>query len=99
MASNTVHIGNHKKVAIEFSCPECNSKVKSAFNPKDAQVVDPHTDSESDSANTRYLPINCTCSCGKSFDGDAIIHLAGQDVDVTINDSRIADKDLTGYGF
>jgi hypothetical protein len=38
-------------------------------------------------------------ACGKSYDGTAIVHSAGLDIDVTIDDNQVKNSDLKVCGF
>jgi hypothetical protein len=87
MAFTSQHIGNNLSVVVEFPCPVCGKGTAKGTFKKSCMD------------KNGYADISCGCTCGECFDGTAILHQAGLDVDITINDNRVKDSDLKIYGF
>jgi rubredoxin len=86
MAFKDKHIGNKTDVSVEFPCPNCGKGIAKGIFNKTAADEDGHID------------VHCDCpACGTSYDGTAVMDSTGVNVDVTIDDKRIQDKNLNVY--
>ncbi|GHU97337.1 hypothetical protein FACS189483_03000 [Spirochaetia bacterium] len=81
-----MHIGDNQTVVCEFPCPVCMKGIAKG------------TVKKSQADKDGFIDIHCDCPCEKSFDGTVVIHPAGLDVDVTIDDPRVKDSELKVYG-
>jgi hypothetical protein len=85
MAYTSKHIGSKTGFTVEFPCPDCGTNRASGTFPIRA------------AHGSGNIALTCTCSCGTSFSGTALVHSAGMDIEVTIDDTRVKDSELTVF--
>lgn len=88
MATKDHHIGNNMNVGYEFPCPNCSGDIAKGSFKKSEQGQNGHID------------IRASCdNCEKCFEGTAVVHEAGLDVDVTFDIVEVKASDLKVWGF
>jgi len=86
MASKDCHIGDKMNVHYDFPCPKCKGKAEGNF-------------SKIGKVQNGSVSITAACVCGQTYDGEALFHQVGMDVEIHFPDVDIKDSDLNVYGY